>query len=220
MDVLAHVTVGPADAEFSIIWLHGLGANGHDFEAIVPELDFPQKGTTRFIFPHAPQRPVTVNMGYVMPAWYDVYSLEKNGKQDSQGIAQSVQALQALISAEHTKGVPTRKIVLAGFSQGGVIALHTALTYSHQLAGVMGLSTYLPLYDELMQNADEANKNIPIFIAHGTQDTVLNLTLGEHLRDTLTAHGYQPQWHQYAMPHAVIPREIADISAWLAKVLN
>ena len=205
---------GSVDA--SIIWLHGLGADGHDFEPIVPELPLPAGLRARFIFPHAPVQAVTINYGHVMPAWYDVYG---DGRQDADGIRASQARLEALIARERERGVATRRIVLAGFSQGGAIALQTGLRHSERLAGILALSTYLPLAETLGAEAAAANRGVPIFMAHGTEDPVIPLQRAAISRDQLRKLGYQVEWHEYPMPHAVCPEEIADVGAWLGGAL-
>ncbi len=219
-NILDAVTMGPKGAEYSVIWLHGLGADGHDFESIVPELDFKHKSKTRFVFPHAPKRPVTINNGYVMPAWYDIIELAEDAKEDEQGIRGAEKQLQALISQEHQRGVTSHHIVLAGFSQGGAIVLHTGLRYTHRLAGIMALSTYLPLASSLETEASRENKDVPIFMAHGEFDPVVPIPLAQLSKERLIRQGYNIDWRTYPMEHSVIPQEINDISAWLESVLN
>lgn len=202
----------------SVIWLHGLGADGHDFEPIVPELRLPVP--VRFVFPHAPVRPVTLNGGWPMRAWYDIIAIDQESRRDIQGMEGSRRALEALIRCENRRGVPSERIVLAGFSQGGAVALHTALRYPEKLAGLLALSTYLHTADTLEAEASEANQDIPIFMAHGVHDPVVPIHLGEESRDTLREHGYNVEWKTYPMPHAVNPEEIADIRRWLTEVLQ
>ena len=207
----------------SVIWMHGLGADGNDFAPIVPELDLGGLPGVRFIFPHAPMRPVTINNGHVMRAWYDVSfgDLEgKSRKADEQGVRESQAAIGSLIARENQRGIASRKIVVAGFSQGGAIALHTGLRYAERLAGVMALSTYLPLADSLPAEATALNKDAPIFFAHGAYDPVIALPMATLSRDTLNARGYRVEWHEYPMQHSVCAEEIADISAWLQEVLQ
>lgn len=206
----------------SVIWLHGLGADGHDFEAIVPELGLAGRLDLRFVFPHAPIRPVTINGGMSMRAWYDILTLDRGGPQDEAGIRASSEMLVQLLEREHERGIPYEKIVLAGFSQGGAIALHTALRFETRLAGLMALSTYLPLQNtieaEVVNNAAAQTRDLPIFIAHGTLDPMLPLALGQHTLEVLTAAGYNALWHDYPMAHAVCAEEIAHIRNWLLKV--
>ena len=219
-DKLDAVTIGPKDAQYSVIWLHGLGADGYDFEPIVPELNFRNKNKTRFIFPHAPTRAVTLNNGYVMRAWYDIVVIGKDAPEDEKGIRESEQQLYELISQEHQRGVLSEHIVLAGFSQGGAIALHTGLRYAHRLAGIMALSTYLPLIDKLTTESSQNNKDTPVFMAHGEHDPVVPIALAQYSREQLLVQGYKIAWHTYPMDHSVIPQEIDDISRWLDKVLS
>lgn len=213
-----------ARAQGSIIWLHGLGADGHDFESIVPELGLGGKRSLRFVFPHAPVRPVTINGGMSMRAWYDILTLERGGPQDEAGIRESSRLLEMLIEREHERGIPYEKIVLAGFSQGGAIALHTALRYPHRLAGLMALSTYLPLQDsfdrEVLHNADAQSQELPIFMAHGSSDPMLPMALGQHAHTILEKAGYEVEWHDYPMAHAICAAEIADIRNWLLSVFS
>ncbi|MFO7602522.1 MAG: alpha/beta hydrolase-fold protein [Gammaproteobacteria bacterium] len=216
---LPYLEVDPPAARASVIWLHGLGADGHDFEAIVPELGLPPSAGVRFIFPHAPERPVTINSGYVMRAWYDIVSLDFAAAQDTAGIRESAQQIEALIAAEYQRGVAYENIVLAGFSQGGVIALQVALRYPQRLAGVMALSTYLAMPDRLALEASEANRTIPIFMAHGVDDTVVPYAQGEAARRLLEQQHYPLTWQAYPMEHSVHPDEVGDIARWLRQVL-
>jgi phospholipase/carboxylesterase len=206
----------------SVIWLHGLGADGHDFEPIVPQLDIDAGLALRFVFPHAPLRPVTINGGMSMRAWYDITTLDRGGPQDEVGIRGSSALLEALIERERRRGVPCDRIVLAGFSQGGAIAAHTALRFPERLAGLMALSTYLPLGDSLDEEVFSASgvqpRDLPIFMAHGRFDPMLPMALGEHSRDRLENEGYRVEWHDYPMAHAVCADEIGDISRWLLTV--
>jgi phospholipase/carboxylesterase len=203
----------------SVIWLHGLGADGHDFEPIVPELDL-GPAPIRFIFPHAPMMPVTINQGFVMRAWYDIVSSDLARQEDEAGVRASQAALEALIEHELGRGVPARRIVLAGFSQGGAIALQTGLRYPDRLAGIMALSTYVPIAGSLAGEAQAANRDVPIFMAHGELDPVLPIRRASESRTLLEDLGYQVEWHEYRMPHAVCAEEIAHISAWLTRVLG
>jgi phospholipase/carboxylesterase len=204
----------------AVIWLHGLGADGNDFAGLVPELNLADCPPIRFIFPHAPSIPVSVNGGYVMPAWYDLLGLDLVSKQDAAGIQKSEAAIQALMANEVARGIPAERIVLAGFSQGCAMALHTALRLPQKIAGVMALSGYLPLADRFASERHAANATTPIFMAHGTQDPVVVLARGEDSRDALVALGHPVQWHTYPMPHGVHPKEIADISDFLRQVLG
>ncbi len=204
----------------AVIWLHGLGADGNDFAPIVQEMDLSGCPPIRFVFPHAPSIPVTVNGGHVMPAWYDITGFNRMDRQDDQGIQKSELAVQALIANEVARGIPCERIVLAGFSQGCAMALHTGLRLPHRLAGVMALSGYLPLADRFAGERHAANAHTPVFMAHGTQDPVVLFERGEDSRDTLVTLGYLVQWHAYPMAHSVHPREIADMAAFLSQVLG
>lgn len=204
----------------SVIWLHGLGADGHDFEPVVPELG--GGPDLRYVFPHAPMRPVTINGGMTMRAWYDILSLDRNSPQDETGIRESGDILTALIERERERGIPPERVVLAGFSQGGAIALHAALRFPEPLAGLMALSTYLPLVDtldaEVFGNPHAQTRDIPVFMAHGSFDPVVPFDLGVRSRDRLVANDYAIEWHDYPMAHAVCIEEIADIRRWLHSV--
>jgi len=202
----------------AVIWLHGLGADGHDFEPIVPELRLPASKPVRFIFPNAPQRPVTINMGMRMRAWYDILQLG-GGAEDEAGIRESQDSLEGLIARETQRGIPRDKIVLAGFSQGGAIALQTALRHPERLAGVMALSTYLPLSRSLEKERAAQNGGLPIFMAHGQYDNMIPLERAARSRDALRALGYAVEWCEYPMPHSVCPEEIEDIAAFLLRIL-
>ena len=201
------------------VGLHGLGANGHDFEPIVPELNLSAAKKIRFIFPHAPSQPVTINGGIVMPAWYDIISPQLEQREDASGIRRSQQHIEALVQRENARGIATEKIILAGFSQGGAIALHTGLRYPQRLAGILALSSYLPLVQTVRQEASEINQALPIFMAHGSHDPIVPLRLGDDSRHYLEQLGYQLEWKTYFMEHSVCPEEISDISQWLFKVL-
>jgi phospholipase/carboxylesterase len=203
----------------SIIWMHGLGADGHDFEPIVPEIVRPDERALRFIFPNAPVRPVTINGGYAMRAWYDIIGIDRHSAQDEKGIRASDALVRALIQRENGRGIPTERIVLAGFSQGGAMALLTGTRYPEKLAGVMALSCYMLLATKFEAERSAANQTTPIFIAHGTQDPVVPLQLGEDTRQLLEKSGYPIEWHTYPMPHSVCVEEIAEIAAWLRRVL-
>jgi len=206
----------------SVIWLHGLGADGHDFEPIVPELRLPESLALRFVFPHAPPRPVTINGGATMRAWYDIFSLERDGPVDEVGIRDSAAILNALIAREQERGIDAGRIVVAGFSQGGAIALHAALRYPERLAGLMALSTYLPLTSsfnaEVVDNAAAVNQDLPIFMAHGSFDPMLPMQMGRSSADLLLAAEFTVEWHDYPMAHAVCAEEIEDIREWLLSV--
>jgi phospholipase/carboxylesterase len=200
----------------SIIWLHGLGADGHDFEPIVLELKLAKP--VRFVFPHAPVRPVTINQGMRMRAWYDILQFG-GGPEDEAGIRASQRMIEELISGEKGKGLPAEKIVMAGFSQGGAIALQTALRYPERLAAVLALSAYLPLAGNLQSERSPANQDIPTFMAHGRYDDIIPLRRAEESRKLLEAAGYHVEWHEYPMPHSVCAEEIADIAAFLARIV-
>jgi phospholipase/carboxylesterase len=202
----------------AVIWLHGLGADGNDFAPIVPELQLAGAPAVRFVFPHAPMMPVTINNGHVMRAWYDVSfgDLEGNTRRaDEHGVRASQAEIEQLIEREIARGIPPRALVIAGFSQGGAIALQTGLRHPRRLAGIMALSTYLPIAASLAAEASAANRDAPIFYAHGTFDPVIPLTMATASRDALAAAGYRVQWHEYAMQHSVCAEEVAAISAWL-----
>ena len=209
----------PLPANASVIWLHGLGADGHDFEPIVPELGL-GGAPIRFIFPHAPERPVTINMGYVMRAWYDITATDLSQGQDEAGTRESEQQLRAWIEHEKGLGIPPERIVLAGFSQGGAIVLHTGLRYPQRLGGIMALSTYLPLADTVADEKHAANAGLPIFMAHGDQDPIIPLGFAEKSRDTLSTLGHEVEWHEYPMPHSVCMEEIGAIAGWLRERLG
>jgi phospholipase/carboxylesterase len=206
----------------SVIWLHGLGADGHDFEAMVPELRLPESTPLRFVFPHAPIRPVTVNGGMEMRAWYDIISLDKAGPADEKGIRESSNLLDGLIRDEMERGVASERIVLAGFSQGGAIVMHNALRTSLKLAGLMALSTYLPLRStiesEVINTPDAGDRSLPVFMAHGTFDPMIQYEGGRDSADVLRKIGYTIEWHEYPMAHAVCQQEIVDISNWLQAI--
>lgn len=212
------VETGPSP-DATVIWMHGLGANGHDFEPIVPELRLPAGMAVRFVFPHAPERPVTLNMGMRMPAWYDILAIG-GGREDAEGLRDSQAAIEALIAAESARGVGPGRIVLAGFSQGGAVALQTGLRHPARLAGIMALSTYLPIAGTVEPERTAVNADLPIFMAHGTQDPMISIDRAERSRKMLDSLGYAVEWHQYPMPHSVCPQEIADISKWLVKILQ
>jgi len=211
----------PGKPDACIIWLHGLGANGHDFEPVIPQLEIVEQHSVRVVLPHAPSRAVTINNGAVMPAWFDILVAADFVRiEDSVGICESEQRLHALIGREITNGIDARRILLAGFSQGGTVVLHTGLRYPQPLAGVLALSAWLPLAETLQQEAAEANRSIPVMMAHGTSDPVVPLALAERSRAVLEQQGYAVDWHTYPMQHAVCPEEIGDIRDWILKVLK
>ena len=210
-----------ADPKGTVIWMHGLGADCWDFVSIVKELALPAELPLRFIFPQAPSRPISINNGQVMPGWYDITMAELQDsparKADETGVRESQALINALIAREATRGIASGKIVIAGFSQGGAIALQTALRHAQPLAGILALSTYLALDSSLPAERTLANANIPILMAHGTQDPVVQLALARTSRTKLEAQGYQVEWREYPMPHSVCMEEIEDIGAWLVK---
>lgn len=201
----------------SVIWLHGLGADGHDFAPIVPELNIPN---TRFIFPHAPHQPITMKNGYEMRAWYDLYGLTLQTKQDEAGMRAMQQEIESLIEAEQAQGISADKIVLAGFSQGGAMAFFTGLRYPKRLAGILALSTYVSLKEKLADEAHKANKDTPIFMAHGSFDSIITLDTCLISRRLLEDLDYQVEWHEYPMPHSVCSEEIEDIARFLKQVFH
>jgi phospholipase/carboxylesterase len=211
------VETGPHPT-FSIIWMHGLGADGHDFEPLVPELLDDGMPTLRFVFPHAPVRPVTINNGYQMRAWYDIIGIDRRSAEDFDGIKSSAEAIGDLIKAENKRGVATDRIAIAGFSQGGAMALHIATRHTDKFAGVIALSCYLPFARDLATARNPANQATPIFMAHGTQDPVVPYPLGDESRQLLVGAGYPVEWHAYPMPHALCEPEVADLRAWLKRV--
>jgi phospholipase/carboxylesterase len=204
----------------SVLWLHGLGADGHDFEPIIPELQLPDSLPLRFVFPQAPHRPVTINNGYVMRAWYDIAMEARGVRQDEGQIRESEQYLRGLIAVERERGIDSRRIVLAGFSQGAAVALHTGLRYPEPLAGIMALSMPIPLPERIAPEIHAANKQVPVFLAHGTQDHVVPYAMGEYAHQLLIGEGVPVEWHTYSMDHTVTPEEIGDIRAWLLRVLG
>jgi phospholipase/carboxylesterase len=203
----------------TVIWMHGLGADGHDFEPIVPELVRPGERALRFVFPHAPVRPVTLNRGYPMRAWYDIISLERRAAQDESGIRASYGLVEKLIRRENERGIDSSRIVLAGFSQGGAMAIYSGTRYLDKLAGIIGLSCYMLLETKFSAERTAANHSTSIFLGHGTQDPVVSPILGEETRRVLEKEGYSVEWHTYPMPHSVCAPEVADIAAWLRRVL-
>ena len=217
LDCVEHET-GPQPTH-SVLWLHGLGADGHDFAPIVPELKLPVRLAVRFIFPHATIQPVTINGGMAMRSWYDILTPNLVKREDATGIRISEQAIQALIARENARGIPSSRIVLAGFSQGCAMTLHTGIRFNETLAGLTGLSGYLPLIDMAVHEREPANAATPIFLAHGTHDPVVTLERAEASRAKLVDLGYQVQWHTYPMPHSVCAQELDDISSFLQSVL-
>jgi phospholipase/carboxylesterase len=204
------------DPRASIIWMHGLGADGNDFAPLADEIDLPV--AVRYIFPHAPMMPVSINGGYVMRAWYDISDAAIR-REDESGVRASQRLVEDLLAREKSRGIGASRIVLAGFSQGGAIALQAGLRHGERLAGIMALSTYVPLADQLATEAHPANRAVPIFMAHGTADPMIAFARAQASRDLLQQLGYAVEWHEYRMQHAVCPQEIADIGAWLGRVL-
>jgi phospholipase/carboxylesterase len=204
----------------AVIWLHGLGADGSDFVPVVSELNLPESSRIRFIFPHAPVRPITINQGYSMRGWYDITSLDIANRDDESGIIESSNLLMGLCDQQVAQGIPPQHVVFAGFSQGGAIALYAGLRYANRLGGIMALSTYLPMQQRLVKEATEANRGTPIFMAHGLHDEVVALQFGVQTRNLLQQQGYPLQWHDYAMGHSVCAQEISDISSWLTQILQ
>jgi phospholipase/carboxylesterase len=213
------VTTG-ADVSASVIWLHGLGADGHDFEPVVPHLGLPPTLAVRFVFPHALIRPVTLNNGHPMRAWYDIRAISVSRDQDEAGIADSAERVRRLILREQERGIDPARIVLAGFSQGGAIALHVGLRHPQQLAGIMGLSTYLLFPDLLAGERHSANAQTPVFLGHGSMDPMVPISMGEETVRRLKPLDYPLTWKTYPIPHSVSPGEIADIGAWLRSCLG
>ncbi len=204
-----------ASPEYSVIWMHGLGADGHDFEPIVPYLGLLPGSAVRFIFPHALMRPITINGGAVMRAWYDITEISTTKGQDEAGINHSAEKICALIKNEIERGIPASKIILAGFSQGGAMALHVGLRYPERLAGIMVLSAYLMYPDRMQSEYSDANSETSVFISHGTQDPVIPIAFGEAARSALQAGKWPVEWHSYPIPHSVSQAEIADIGRWM-----
>lgn len=213
------VATGPRPTK-SVVWLHGLGASGHDFEPILPYLGLPEGSSVRFVFPHAPEIPVTLNMGMIMPAWYDIVELDLERRHDEAGIRRSQAQVLALMAREHERGTAYEDLVLAGFSQGGAVALYTALRFEEPLAGCLALSTYLVGDTTLDSDRSAANREIPIFQAHGRFDPMVPLDRGQHCRDRLAELGYPALWKEYPMQHEVCMEEIVDVGAWLTRVLR
>lgn len=204
--------------EYSVIWLHGLGASGHDFEPIVPELGLLQRPGVRFLFPHAPVRPITVNGGAAMRAWYDIGSIDFEDRQpDAEGIRESAAAVVELIENEIERGIAAERVILAGFSQGGAIALYAGLRTEHAIGGILALSTYLPLQAEVLPAIGEHQRGIPVFMAHGIADEVVQLRYGEQSRAALEASGIALEWHTYPIAHSVSAEEVGDIAVWLKR---
>ncbi len=220
-ELLPFETVKTAEkTEYTIIWLHGLGADGNDFVPLVPELRLPKSLAVKFIFPHAPVRPVTVNNGFEMRAWFDMLSMERQNNSKEDDILTTVGWINQFIDQEIESGTPSTKILLAGFSQGGVIALHAGIRYPKKLAGIMALSTYIPFDQNLLEQADASQQGLPIFAAHGQHDPVIPLIAWQDYVPKLKAQGFEVEAHSYAMEHSLCAEEISDISTWLQKGLS
>jgi phospholipase/carboxylesterase len=219
-DLLESLEIETApNPDAAVVWMHGLGADGHDFEPIVPELGLSATTRIRFVFPNAPLRPVTINQGHVMRAWYDIRALAGVRREDEAGVRQSARQIEALLARERQRGIAPRRLVLAGFSQGGAIALHVGLRYPDRLAGILALSCYLPLASTLDTELAPANRDVPIFWAHGLHDPMIPQAMAEQGRAQLAELGYHIDWHQYPIPHSVSAEEIADVARWLERVL-
>lgn len=217
--ILPNITLETGAAPtYSIIWLHGLGADGEDFVPIAEEINLPV--AVRYIFPHAPKRPVTLNGGFIMRAWYDIAASDIDAEQDATGIRAAQADIEKLLAQERSRGIPPEHIFLAGFSQGGAIALHTGVRHTHRLGGILALSAYLPLAETLHEEASMAAKETPIFMAHGRNDTVVPFVLGISSREKLLQRGYRVDWREYAMPHSVCQEEVGDIEAWLRAAIR
>lgn len=218
---LSTVEIKPkAEHRHSIIWLHGLGADGHDFESIVPELRLNAEDHIHFIFPDAPFRPITINGGMMMRAWFDILELSRNLRVDIAGLSASCKLVEHLIEAEVAQGTPSEQILLAGFSQGGAIALQVGLSYSRRLAGIVALSTFLPTLEQLETERSAANQDIPILIAHGILDSVVAVEFGKHTSDQLQAWGYPVEWHDYMMDHSVCREEVQHIAEFINAIFR
>lgn len=204
----------------SVIWLHGLGASGDDFVPIVRELDLASMQDIRFVFPHAPTMPVTINNGYVMRAWYDIIGADLSRREDEKGLRASQAMVEQLIAQEKARGIPAERIVLAGFSQGCAMTIQTGLRHPEKLAGLLCLSGYVPLHTTIAEERHASNQATPIFMAHGRGDQVIPVIRAEQSRDLLRSLGYEVEWHEYMMPHSVCQEEVDDISAWFRRVLG
>lgn len=219
MTELQSIVILPKSQQhYSVIWMHGLGADGHDFEAIVPELDLPDNHGIAFIFPHAPVQALTINGGMKMHAWYNILDISFERQVDSEGIYQSSNSIERLIKKELDKGIASESILLAGFSQGGVIALHTGLRYPNKLAGILALSAYLPTLGQIKTEVTKENQSTPVFMAHGTMDPVIDIQIAKQAFSGLEELKYPISWHEYPMQHSVCPEEIKDISSFIKAV--
>jgi phospholipase/carboxylesterase len=205
--------------QVAVIWLHGLGADGNDFVPIVRELDLSGCPAIRFVFPHAPTMPVTINYGYVMRAWYDILGTDLTNREDEAGLRKSQVLVEELIAREKARGIPANRIILAGFSQGSAMTLQTGLRHPEKLGGLLGLSGYLPIHTKLNAERHATNHDTPIFLAHGRHDPIVPIDRAEKSRDVLQALGYKVEWHEYPMEHSVCMEEVADVSTWLKRVL-
>jgi len=217
LEAIEHETAPSPRA--AVIILHGLGADGNDFVPVAHELELAAVGAVRYVFPHAPTRPVTINGGYVMRAWYDILGLDaRELREDERGLRESQRLVEALIEREKERGIPAARIVLAGFSQGCAMTLMTGLRYRERLAGLVGLSGYLPLAATTAAERHDTNRDVPIFLAHGTGDPVIPIARARQSRDALVAMGHAVEWHEYAMPHSLCAAEIVDLNRWLLRV--
>jgi phospholipase/carboxylesterase len=215
------VTLSPrVPAVAAVILLHGLGADGGDLAPVVGELGLPDALPVRFVFPHAPMRPVTINNGYVMRAWYDIKAFSREGRDDTAGLTDSTKRVNGYIAAEKQRGIAPSRVVLAGFSQGGAVALHAGLRYPERLAGILAMSSYLPFASTLAKEKSTANADVPILMCHGRQDPIVHVGMGIEARDELKAQGYAVEWHDYQMQHAVCAAEIAEVGRWLRRRLD
>ncbi|HEY2559234.1 MAG TPA: dienelactone hydrolase family protein [Caldimonas sp.] len=218
LETIEHDT--PTSARAAVIILHGLGADGNDFVPVAHELDLAAVGPVRYIFPHAPTRPVTINGGYVMRAWYDILGLDAHElREDERGLRESQALVEGLIARERERGIAAARIVLAGFSQGGAMTLMTGLRHDERLAGLVGLSGYLPLAAKTAGERHDANRDTPIFLAHGSADPIIPIARARQSRDALVAMGHAVEWHEYPMPHSVCEAEIGDLNRWLLRAL-
>ena len=214
--LLPYVEINPKKSPIaSVIWLHGLGADGHDFESIVPELNLPEFLPIRFLFPHAPMRPITINGGYMMRAWFDIEEISLHPQEEEEGIYEAEKMIGDLIKHENDLNIPAHRIILAGFSQGGALALHTGLRYPEKLGGILSLSGFLPMHRKLAKEVNSVNQSIPIMMAHGEMDPLIPITMAQFTCDYLKENGYAVEFHTYPVQHGICQAEIDDISAWL-----
>lgn len=221
LGILPAIEIETGDSpRYSVIWLHGLGADGNDFVPIIKQLNLPSEKSIRFVFPHAPERPITINNGYIMRAWYDIIDSSFDGATDESGIFNSQKAIEVLIAQEIQRGIAAEKIILAGFSQGGVMALQVGLRYTKTLAGILALSCYLPLAKTLESEANRNSLAMPIFMAHGIGDEIIPISYAEKSLAIIREVGFMPEWHEYPMTHSISPQEIFDISQWMQRNLD